>query len=61
MFSKCSILIVDDDPFARGITKHHLTRLEVKNIFEARMVSRLLKHCVRAGCGWLLLTVICLD
>ena len=35
MFSKCSILIVDDDPFARGIIKHHLTRLEVKNIFEA--------------------------
>ena len=36
MFSKCSILIVDDDQFARGIIKHHLIRLEVKNIFEAR-------------------------
>jgi two-component system, chemotaxis family, chemotaxis protein CheY len=35
MFSRCSILIVDDDLFARGIIKHHLNRLGVKNIFEA--------------------------
>ena len=35
MFSKCSILIVDDDPLARGIIRHHLSRLGVKNIFEA--------------------------
>jgi len=34
MFSRFSILIVDDDQFARGIIKHHLTRLGVKNIFE---------------------------
>jgi len=34
MFSRCNILIVDDDPFARGIIKHHLTRLGIKNIFE---------------------------
>ena len=34
MFSKCNILIVDDDQFARGMIKHHLTRLGVKNIFE---------------------------
>lgn len=35
MFSRCSVLIVDDDPFARGIIKHHLARLDVKSIFEA--------------------------
>ena len=35
MFSRCSILIVDDDPLARGIIKHHLTRLGVKSIYEA--------------------------
>jgi len=35
MFSTSSILIVDDDQFARGIIRHHLTRLRVKNIFEA--------------------------
>ena len=34
MFSRCNILIVDDDQFARGMIKHHLTRLGVKNIFE---------------------------
>ena len=34
MFSRCTILIVDDDQFARGMIKHHLTRLGVKNIFE---------------------------
>jgi len=33
MFSRCNILIVDDDQFARGMIKHHLTRLGVKNIF----------------------------
>ena len=35
MFSTSSILIVDDDLFARGIIKHHFSRLGVKNIFEA--------------------------
>jgi two-component system, chemotaxis family, chemotaxis protein CheY len=35
MFSRCSILIVDDDPFARGIIRHHLARLKIKSIFEA--------------------------
>ena len=34
MFSRCNILIVDDDQFAQGVVKHHLTRLGVKNIFE---------------------------
>ena len=34
MFSRCNILIVDDDQFARGMIKHHLTRLGVKNIFK---------------------------
>ena len=34
MFSRCNILIVDDDQFARGIIKHHLTPLGAKNIFE---------------------------
>ena len=34
MFSRCNILIEDDDQFARGMIKHHLTRLGVKNIFE---------------------------
>ena len=34
MFSRCNILIVDDDQFARGMIKHHLTCLGVKNIFE---------------------------
>ena len=34
MFSRCNILIVDDDQFARGMIKHHLTRLGVKNMFE---------------------------
>jgi two-component system, chemotaxis family, chemotaxis protein CheY len=43
MFSKCSILIVDDDPFARGIIKHHLTRLGIKNIFEASDGEQALK------------------
>ena len=36
MFSRCSILIVGDDQFARGIIRHHLNRLGVKNIFEAK-------------------------
>ena len=35
MFSRCSVLIVDDDPFARGIIRHHLNRLGVKYISEA--------------------------
>lgn len=35
MLSRCSTLIVDDDLFARGIIRHHLTRLGIKNIFEA--------------------------
>ena len=35
MFSNSSILIVDDDPFARGIIKHHLNRLGVRYISEA--------------------------
>ncbi len=35
MFSKSSILIVDDDPFARGIIRHHLNRLGFKYISEA--------------------------
>jgi two-component system chemotaxis response regulator CheY len=35
MFSTCSVLIVDDDTFARGIIRHHLGRLGIKNIFEA--------------------------
>ena len=35
MFSICSVLIVDDDSFARGIIRHHLRRLGIKNIFEA--------------------------
>ena len=36
MFSRCSILIVGDDQFARGIIRHHLNRLGIKNIFEAK-------------------------
>lgn len=35
MFSRCNILIVDDDEFARGIIKYHLVRLGFKNIVEA--------------------------
>ena len=35
MLSRCSTLIVDDDLFARGIIRHHLARLGIKNIFEA--------------------------
>ncbi|MFP6638228.1 MAG: hypothetical protein VB778_06335 [Nitrospinaceae bacterium] len=35
MFSMCSILIVDDDPCVKGVIKHHLNRLGVKNVFEA--------------------------
>jgi DNA-binding NarL/FixJ family response regulator len=35
MFSNCSVLIVDDDPFARGIIRHHLNRLGIKYISEA--------------------------
>lgn len=35
MFSICSVLIVDDDSFARRIIRHHLGRLGIKNIFEA--------------------------
>ncbi len=35
MFSTCSVMIVDDDTFARRIIQHHLTRLGFKNIFEA--------------------------
>jgi two-component system, chemotaxis family, chemotaxis protein CheY len=34
MFTNCSVLIVDDDSFARGIIRHHLVRLGFKNIFE---------------------------
>jgi two-component system, chemotaxis family, chemotaxis protein CheY len=34
MFANCSVLIVDDDSFARGIIRHHLARLGFKNIFE---------------------------
>ncbi len=34
MFANCSVLIVDDDSFARGIIRHHLVRLGFKNIFE---------------------------
>jgi two-component system, chemotaxis family, chemotaxis protein CheY len=43
MFSQLSILIVDDDLFARGIIKHHLTRLGVKSIFEANDGEEALK------------------
>ena len=35
MFSTLSVLIVDDDEFARGILRHHLTRLGFKFISEA--------------------------
>lgn len=35
MFSSFSILVVDDDLFARYIIKHHLTRMGFKSIFEA--------------------------
>ena len=35
MFSTCSVMIVYDDIFARGIIRHHLTRLGFKNVFEA--------------------------
>ena len=34
MFANCSVLIVDDDSFARGIIRHHLVRLGFKNILE---------------------------
>ena len=34
MFATCSVLIVDDDSFARGIIRHHLVRLGFKNILE---------------------------
>ena len=34
MFANCSVLIVDDDSFTRGIIGHHLVRLGFKNIFE---------------------------
>jgi PleD family two-component response regulator len=34
MFSNCSVLIVDDDSFARGIIRYYLVRLGFKNIFE---------------------------
>ncbi|MBC8288073.1 MAG: response regulator [Nitrospinae bacterium] len=34
MFATCSVLIVDDDSFARGIIRHHLVRLGFQNIFE---------------------------
>lgn len=43
MFSNCSTLIVDDDQFARGIIRHHLTRLGIKNIFEANDGEQALK------------------
>ncbi len=35
MFANCSVLIVDDDSFARGIIRHHLVRIGFKNIIEA--------------------------
>jgi two-component system chemotaxis response regulator CheY len=34
MFANFSVLIVDDDSFARGIIRHHLVRLGFSNIFE---------------------------
>lgn len=34
MFANCNVLIVDDDSFARGIIRHHLSRLGFKSIFE---------------------------
>ena len=43
MFSRCNILIVDDDQFARGMIKHHLTCLGVKNIFEDKDGEQALK------------------
>ena len=59
MFSKCNILIVDDDQFARGMIKHHLTRLGVKNIFEDKDGEQALETLLSARMQLLLLTAIC--
>ncbi|MZH02778.1 MAG: response regulator [Nitrospinae bacterium] len=34
MFNTCTVLVVDDDSFARGIIRHHLVRLGFKTILE---------------------------